>query len=467
MQEGRSDEHAYVAEIRQIRHDASEIRLTLDLLPSTPQIINDSLWKLRESLDIEQFEFNRNHCAIKESDLFAALVEGGHEFEPEAIARFEQLPLPAPTRSELLRAKERVAKWGHTAIDNFLLEAGVDGLSAGKDLGSRNDRANEILRFVLEHPGALTAEHRLFTRFLADRAGTTLEQRAPAGESPDEIDHTGPTAGHEATDDGGHPNRVFIVHGHDDDVRNAVVGFLQSAGLDPIILHEQANMGRHLLTKFIEEAELVTFAVVLMTADDTGSRAGEELQPRARQNVILELGYFLAHLGQQRVCALVTPGLETPSDFDGIVYIRIDEQEDWKQQLMRELRAAETKAVRQEQVSINNVLITVPRSQGRELRVKVVNTGLRPVFVHTVGMYDSSDDRMMLFAESKSDQPLELGEPRLYGRNVVDFGKFKDHAPQDVWIAVHSHTKELDRAGGDVFLHLLREGLEEATPQAR
>ena len=117
-------------------------------------------------------------------------------------------------------------------------------------------------------------------------------------------------------------------------------------------------------------------------------------------------------------------------------------------------------AVRQEQVSINNVLITVPRPQGRELRVKVVNTGLRPVFVHTVGMYDSSGDRMMLFAESRSDQPLEPGEPRLYGRNVVEFGKFKDHAPQDVWIAVHSHTKELNRAGGDVFLHHLREGLE-------
>lgn len=99
-------------------------------------------------------------------------------------------------------------------------------------------------------------------------------------------------------------------------------------------------MGRHLLTKFIEEAELVTFAIVLMTDDDVGSLKGHELAPRARQNVILELGYFLSHLGQERVCALITPGLETPSDFDGIVYIRMDADARWELELKRELLAA-------------------------------------------------------------------------------------------------------------------------------
>jgi predicted nucleotide-binding protein len=56
--------------------------------------------------------------------------------------------------------------------------------------------------------------------------------------------------------------------------------------------------------------------------------------------VILELGYFLAHLGQARVCALITPDLETPSDFDGIVYIRMDDREHWQVELKRELLAA-------------------------------------------------------------------------------------------------------------------------------
>jgi predicted nucleotide-binding protein len=72
----------------------------------------------------------------------------------------------------------------------------------------------------------------------------------------------------------------------------------------------------------LRDSTLVTFAIVLMTDDDVGSLKGADLAPRTRQNVILELGYFLSYLGQQRVCALITPGLETPSDFVGIVYIR-------------------------------------------------------------------------------------------------------------------------------------------------
>lgn len=99
-------------------------------------------------------------------------------------------------------------------------------------------------------------------------------------------------------------------------------------------------MGRHLLTKFIASAKLVTFAVVLMTDDDVGSAKGDELAPRARQNVVLELGYFLAYLGQARVCALKSEGLETPSDFDGIVYIKMSSDGKWRQELLRELRAA-------------------------------------------------------------------------------------------------------------------------------
>ena len=65
-----------------------------------------------------------------------------------------------------------------------------------------------------------------------------------------------------------------------------------------------------------------------------------ERRTAARQNVILELGYFLAHLGQAKVCALITPGLETPSDFDGIVYIKMAEDQKWKAELLRELYAA-------------------------------------------------------------------------------------------------------------------------------
>jgi predicted nucleotide-binding protein len=78
-----------------------------------------------------------------------------------------------------------------------------------------------------------------------------------------------------------------------------------------------------------------------MTDDDVGrAKAARKSAPRARQNVILELGYFLSLLGQANVCALVSPSLETPSDFDGIVYIKMAADEDWKRELLRELRAA-------------------------------------------------------------------------------------------------------------------------------
>jgi predicted nucleotide-binding protein len=144
---------------------------------------------------------------------------------------------------------------------------------------------------------------------------------------------------------------VFIVHGQNDSARSATVAFLSKVGLEGIVLHEQPNMGRHLLTKFIDEAELVTFAIVLMTDDDVGALKGFTLAPRARQNVILELGYFLSHLGQERVCALITPGLETPSDFDGIVYIRMDEAGMWQTELKRELLAAGMPLIEQPQAT--------------------------------------------------------------------------------------------------------------------
>jgi predicted nucleotide-binding protein len=84
-------------------------------------------------------------------------------------------------------------------------------------------------------------------------------------------------------------NKVFLVHGRDEAAKNEVAMFLRAIGLDPVILHLRPNGSRHLLTKFREESEGATFAVVLMTADDVGGIAEVDagLQPRARQNVSL------------------------------------------------------------------------------------------------------------------------------------------------------------------------------------
>jgi predicted nucleotide-binding protein len=138
----------------------------------------------------------------------------------------------------------------------------------------------------------------------------------------------------------GESRRVFVVQGHDEGAREAVARFIERIGLEPIILHERPNKGRTLITKFREEAMGAAFAAVLMTPDDRGAKAGEPTtQPRARQNVVFELGFFIGRFGPERVAALIKGNVEPPSDFEGVVYINLDDT-GWKQELAKELEAA-------------------------------------------------------------------------------------------------------------------------------
>ena len=132
---------------------------------------------------------------------------------------------------------------------------------------------------------------------------------------------------------------IFLVHGHDEGSREAVARFLERLGLAPVVLHEHANRGQTIIEK-VEAHSRVGFAVVLLTPDDEGNARGEAPRPRARQNVILELGYFLAKLERSRVCALLKGDIEVPSDFGGVLYVKMDGSDAWKMALGRELRAA-------------------------------------------------------------------------------------------------------------------------------
>ena len=135
--------------------------------------------------------------------------------------------------------------------------------------------------------------------------------------------------------------RVFVIHGHDEAARQAVARFLKNLELEPIILHEQSSRGRTIIEKFEQHAE-VGFVVALLTPDDVGARKGEEnnLNPRARQNVIFEFGYLIGKLSRKRVCALVKGNVEKPSDYDGVLYIPLDDSGGWKMELIKELKAA-------------------------------------------------------------------------------------------------------------------------------
>lgn len=136
--------------------------------------------------------------------------------------------------------------------------------------------------------------------------------------------------------------KVFVVHGHDEAPREGVARFLEKLRLTPVILHEQANKGRTIIEKLLDYSD-VTFAVVLLTKDDQGGSAAggsAELRPRARQNVILELGFFVGALGRDRVCLLYEDGVEIPSDYQGVVFLKLDSEGAWRLLLARELKEA-------------------------------------------------------------------------------------------------------------------------------
>nr|WP_315384358.1 nucleotide-binding protein [uncultured Sphingomonas sp.] len=135
-------------------------------------------------------------------------------------------------------------------------------------------------------------------------------------------------------------NKVFVVHGRDNGTKETIARFLEQQGLQPVILHEQPSKGMTIPEKLIANSD-VGFAVVLLTPDDVGrARNDTEDKPRARQNVILELGYFVGRLGRQKVCALLKDTVELPSDYVGVVYLPWDDAGAWKMELAKEMHAA-------------------------------------------------------------------------------------------------------------------------------
>lgn len=138
-----------------------------------------------------------------------------------------------------------------------------------------------------------------------------------------------------------HLQNVFIIHGRDDGTKEIVARFIERLGLKPIILDEQPNQGQTIIEKFEQHAE-VEFAIALLTPDDTGGLSEDEqsLKPRARQNVIFELGYFTGKLGRRRVCALTKGHVDIPSDYYGVLYIPFEESGAWRMKLLGELKTA-------------------------------------------------------------------------------------------------------------------------------
>lgn len=187
------------------------------------------------------------------------------------------------------------------------------------DPGSTEARYNRPAydRALNAAEGILLAAH--------DELGKSGLEDATTSE-PDPIDNAPPA------------RKVFVVHGHDTEMKETVARFLERIEFEAVILHEQASAGDTIIEKFERNSD-VGYAVVLLSGDDVGAPVGNkaELKSRARQNVILELGYFIGRLGRSHVCPLVKGSLDIPSDFHGVVYVPF-EGESWKIHLVRELR---------------------------------------------------------------------------------------------------------------------------------
>jgi predicted nucleotide-binding protein len=133
-------------------------------------------------------------------------------------------------------------------------------------------------------------------------------------------------------------SNMFVVRGQDEAAKEVVARFSEKLTLRAVILHEQPNVGHTIIEK-CEAYSDVCFAVVLFTPDDVGGIRDEatELKPRARQNVIFELRYFIGKLGRRRVCALYKE-VETSSNYYGVLYVPMHNTGAWRQALAKEMK---------------------------------------------------------------------------------------------------------------------------------
>ena len=370
------DQAARIGRIKTIKKRGSEVRITYEFDQTIPPIDEKSLAELLWDLEVGGSEMSRTHWAVKSADLMQIIQKSGLIRQPGTVVLSERF-----SRATIINACDILKTLGHPGFDRFLLELGIDGMSAGRDRGGLLDRANALSEFVIAHQYLDTAERTplglavVIKAAMSDRSypdgglyNVNDENRRAfwsglSGDGYQYIDGNIISVGTASpseqfpstpflppTPQRSTPvmvapspitNKVFLVHGRDHSGMHEVARYLERLNLDVVILHERPNGGRTLISKFREESADIRFAVVLMTPDDEGQLKGTTaLAPRARQNVVFELGFFIGKLGPDRVCSLVAGELDKPSDFDAVVYIQFGSNTSWRTELARELRAA-------------------------------------------------------------------------------------------------------------------------------
>lgn len=240
------------------------------------------------------------------------------------LEKGKQLLNNRPIQSTALDSWELVTR-------GYLEKAFGEGTKGAKSLDSSG------FQIIPINASEARMEESRFTSLRSQLA--TLEGLLELLTTEDELQNLGVVKPHPPS---GNNHRIFLVHGHDERVVQETARLLERLGQEVVILRDQPNAGKTIIEKF-EEYSDVGFAVVLLTGDDRGGTAAtafDDQTPRARQNVIFEMGYFIGRLGRGRVCVLYQQGVEIPSDYSGVLYHEIDAGSAWRIHLANELRAA-------------------------------------------------------------------------------------------------------------------------------
>lgn len=281
---------------------------------------------------------------------FARAIQSRLAAREDAMPDHTDQPSPSAVANDRVGIRHLHAhiQYGHALVGRFGSRRDDEANDAYR---SWKDRSRELVRFVLIANELYETQLRSVYRQMCLRH--LLHMGDPGRDVEIDLRDLDLIVGEFASDAriaGSDPERVaepdadgkvLVVYGRNHEVREQVARFLMKLELEPILLDEQAALGRTLIEKLESQAGL-SFAVVILTGDDVGALAAEPdaLRPRARQNVIFELGFAVGRLRRERVCALYEESVELPSDIHGVEYTPLDAAGAWRAKLARELYEA-------------------------------------------------------------------------------------------------------------------------------
>ncbi len=115
---------------------------------------------------------------------------------------------------------------------------------------------------------------------------------------------------------GDRPKRIFLSHGRSGDWKDVQSHLEKDMKHETLELAQEASGGLTIIEKLEKYSDRCDCAVIVMSGDD----ADAEGQPRVRENVMHEIGFFHGKYGRNRVILLHEEGVSVPTNLAGIVY---------------------------------------------------------------------------------------------------------------------------------------------------